>query len=204
MLISKERFITLLNLAVPIIGGMLSQNLLNILDTAMVGRLGSDALAAVGLCGFLSFLCVGMLMGFSTGVQAVSARRIGENRIDEAAKPLNMAIVMIIVLASLISIIVYLLIPTILPLLNPDPNVVKSSIDYFSIRIFGVIFVGLNASFRGFFNGVGLAKIYLRTLVIMHFLNIVFNYLLIFGKFGFPELGVQGAAIGTLISLACG
>ncbi|PCJ17694.1 MAG: MATE family efflux transporter [Candidatus Cloacimonadota bacterium] len=204
MLISKSRLITLLNLAVPIIGGMLSQNLLNIVDTAMVGRLGSEALAAVGLSGFLNFMSVALLMGFSTGVQAISARRIGENKKEQAANPLNMALIIIIFVASFISGVVYLLIPTILPLLNPDPVVVQLSIDYLSIRIFGVLFVSLNASFRGFFNGIGFPKVYLRTLVIMHFLNILFNYILIFGNFGFPALGVRGAAIGTLISLVFG
>ncbi|MCO4781718.1 MAG: MATE family efflux transporter [Candidatus Cloacimonetes bacterium] len=204
MLISKERLSTLFSLAIPIIGGMLSQNLLNLVDIAMVGQLGSAALAAVGLCGFMNFMAVGLLMGFSSGVQAISARRIGENKSDEAAKPLNSALLIITLLSVITSSIVYLAIPYLLPLLNSDSKVVILGTDYLSIRIFGVVFVGLNASFRGFFNGIGLATIYLRTLVVMHFLNILFNYLLIFGKFGFPEMGVSGAAVGTLISLFFG
>ncbi|PCJ17695.1 MAG: MATE family efflux transporter [Candidatus Cloacimonadota bacterium] len=204
LVISKKRLKVLFTLAIPIIAGMLSQNLLNLVDTAMVGQLSSTALAAVGLCTFLNFMAVGALMGFSSGVQAISARRIGEERSNEAAKPLNFAIILIFFLSCIITSISYFLIPKILPFLNSDPKVVQSSIDYFSIRIFGVVFIGLNASFRGFFNAVGLERSYLKILVTMHFLNILFNYLLIFGKFGFPALGVKGAAIGTVLSLSCG
>ena len=69
-------------LALPIIGGMLSQNLLNIVDTAMVGFLGDPALAAVGLGGFVVFMCSALILGISTGVQSLAARKKGEGRVD--------------------------------------------------------------------------------------------------------------------------
>ena len=62
-------------LALPIVGGMVSQNLLNIVDTAMVGFLGNAALAAVGLGGFVVFMCQAMILGISTGVQSTAARK---------------------------------------------------------------------------------------------------------------------------------
>ena len=64
----------IVGLALPIVGGMVSQNLLNIVDTAMVGFLGDAALAAVGLGGFVVFMCQSMILGISTGVQATAAR----------------------------------------------------------------------------------------------------------------------------------
>ena len=88
-------------LALPIIGGMVSQNLLNIVDTAMVGFLGDAALAAVGLGGFVVFMCQAMIMGISTGVQSTAARRKGEGRADRAAAILNAALGIVLVVAVL-------------------------------------------------------------------------------------------------------
>ena len=78
-------------LALPIIGGMVSQNLLNIVDTAMVGFLGDAALAAVGLGGFIVFMCQALILGISTGVQSSAARRKGEGKPERAAAILNTA-----------------------------------------------------------------------------------------------------------------
>src|ERR1700757_3334148 len=76
-------------LALPIIGAMSSQNVLNLVDTAMVSHLGPAALAAVGLGSFVNFMAFSAITGLSTAVQAMAARRIGENRDHEAAVPLN-------------------------------------------------------------------------------------------------------------------
>ena len=76
-------------LALPIIGGMVSQNILNLVDTAMVGTLGDAALAAVGLGGFVNFMFIALILGVSTGVQVMTARRKGEGRFGDLALPLN-------------------------------------------------------------------------------------------------------------------
>ncbi len=74
-LLSKERLKRILGLSLPIIGAMISQNVLNLVDTAMVGTLGNAALAAVGLGGFALFMFQALILGISTGVQATSSRR---------------------------------------------------------------------------------------------------------------------------------
>ena len=90
----------ILGLALPIIGGMVSQNLLNIVDTAMVGFLGDAALAAVGLGGFVVFMCQALILGISTGVQTTAARRKGEGRPDRAAAALNTALLLVLLVAE--------------------------------------------------------------------------------------------------------
>ena len=79
----------ILGLALPIIGGMASQNVLNLVDTAMVGVLGASALAAVGLGSFANFMASAFITGLSAGVQAMASRRLGEGRESESAVPLN-------------------------------------------------------------------------------------------------------------------
>ena len=83
---------------------MVSQNLLNIVDTAMVGFLGDAALAAVGLGGFIVFMCQALILGISTGVQSSAARRKGEGRTDRAAAVLNTALLLVLIVAPVLSI----------------------------------------------------------------------------------------------------
>ena len=76
---------------------MASQNLLNVVDTAMVGSLGDVALAATGIGGFATFMAVSFIMGLSAGVQAIAARRLGEDRHDVLAVALNAGLVLAVV-----------------------------------------------------------------------------------------------------------
>lgn len=201
---TRDRFHRILTLSLPIIGGMMSQNILNLVDTAMVGVLGPNALAAVGVASFASFLAASAIMGLSSGVQAMTARRVGEGKTDETAVPLNGGLFLAAVIGVPIAVTMYLLAPSFYPLLNSDPAVIADGVPYFQARVLAVIAVGMNFSFRGYWTGVSLTKLYLRTLLIMHACNVVLNYLLIYGKFGFPELGATGAGIGTAISTYLG
>jgi putative MATE family efflux protein len=187
-------------LALPIIGGMSSQTLFNLVDTAMVGTLGTAPLAGVGIGGFATFMSIALVMGLSAGVQAMCARRKGEGRLSETAVPLNGGLMLALALAVPLSMVLYSVAPDLYVLLNNDPEVVAAGVPYFEARLFGMVAVGMNFAFRGYWNGVSLSTVYLRTLLVMHMVNIPLNYLLIFGEFGFPELGTQGAAIGTTVA----
>ncbi len=200
----KDRIKTIVLFALPIIGGMASQNVLNLVDTAMVGVLGSTALAAVGLGSFANYMAVAFITGLSAGVQAMAARRVGEGRSSETAVPLNGGLVLAIVLSVPLSLLLILNAGRLFPLLVKDPEVVALGVPYFQARLFAMVAIGMNFSFRGYWNGVGLSRVYLQTLLIMHASNIVLNYVLIFGRFGFPELGSTGAGIGTAISTYLG
>jgi MATE family multidrug resistance protein len=113
--VDSERLNRILTLALPIIGGMVSQNLLNIVDTAMVGNLGNSALAAVGLGGFVVFMCQALILGISTGVQSSAARRKGEGRSDRAAAVLNSALLLVLVIAPFFSAILIALADIVFP-----------------------------------------------------------------------------------------
>lgn len=201
---TPERRNRILTIALPIIGGMMSQNVLNLVDTAMVGTLGPAALAAVGIGGFLNFLSAAAIMGLAVGVQAMTARRIGEKRAAESAIPLNGGLVLALIVGSVLTLTAFLVAPLVFPVLNPDPAVATEGVGYFQARCLGIAAVGMNFSFRGFFTGVGLSQLYMRTLLIMHGCNVVLSYLLIFGALGFPELGAEGAGLGTAISVWIG
>jgi putative MATE family efflux protein len=204
MKINKHRRLRILGLALPIIGGMMSQNILNVVDTAMVGHLGDAALAAVGMGGFVSFLSMALILGISVGVQATAARRKGQGRFDEMAVALNAGLLVVICVGPILSGVLYQLAPIFFPYLVEDPEVIALGTPYLQIRILAIIFVATNFAFRGYWNAVDRSRLYMVTLLIMHTCNIAMNYVLIFGKFGFPALGVTGAAIGTAGSTAIG
>jgi putative MATE family efflux protein len=191
-------------LALPIIGGMVSQNLLNIVDTAMVGFLGDAALAAVGLGGFVVFMCQALILGISTGVQSSAARRKGEGRPDRAAATLNTALVLVLLVAPVMSTVLIQLAGWAYPLLNNDPEVIALGVPYVEWRLGAIVFVGMNFAFRGYWNALDMSRVYMNTLIIMHACNIVLNYVLIFGKLGVPAYGVTGAGMASAISMAIG
>jgi putative MATE family efflux protein len=191
-------------LAFPIIGGMLSQNVLNLVDTAMVGGLGDAALAGVGLGGFANFLLSAFILGLSSGVQAIAARRVGEGRRQETAIPLNGGLLVALVVAVPWSVLLIALAPQYFPLLADDPAVVEQGVPYLRARLFAMFALGMNFAFRGYWNAVDQSMLYMRTLISMHVLNIFLNWLLIFGNLGAPELGATGAGISSAIATVFG
>ncbi len=192
------------SLALPIIGGMVSQNLLNIVDTAMVGFLGDAALAAVGLGGFIVFMCQALILGISTGVQSSAARRQGEGSPERAAAILNSALLLVLVVAPIFSLVLIQVAEPAYPYLNADPAVIERGVPYIEWRLGAIVFVGMNFAFRGYWNALDLSRIYMKTLIFMHVTNIVLNYVLIFGNFGAPAFGVTGAGMASAISMAVG
>ena len=191
-------------LALPVVGGMASQNVLNLIDTAMVGSLGDASLAAVGMASFANFVAVAFLMGLSSAVQAMAARRKGQGRLSEAAVPLNGALLIDIVIAVPLTVLLVSVTPTLFPLIAPSDQVAQIGVPYLIARLLSVAAIGTNFAFRGFWNGINRPGFYLRTLLLMHALNIFLNWVLIYGNLGAPALGALGAGIASAISTYVG
>jgi putative MATE family efflux protein len=198
--VPADRRKRIMALALPIIGGMVSQNVLNLVDTAMVGVLGDEALAAVGMGGFVNFLASAFILGLGAGVQAVSARRVGEGRDSETAVPLNGGILAALAVGIPWGVALFVLVPSVFPLLVDDVAVVDDGVPYLQARVCAIAAVAMNFSFRGFWNATDRPGLYMRTLLVMHAVNITLNWLLIYGKLGFPELGAPGAGVASAIA----
>jgi putative MATE family efflux protein len=185
-------------------GGMMSQNILNLVDIGMVGHLGDTALAATGIGSFTNYLAISFIIGLSAGVQALAARRLGEERHSETAVPLNGGLILALFIGLPLCAILYLAIPSAYVFLSDDPAVIEQGVPYLQVRILSMIAVGMNFSFRGYWSAIHMTGVYLRTLLIMHAINIFLNWVLIFGNLGAPEMGVVGAGLATTISLYIG
>jgi len=200
----RERRGRIWSIALPIMGGMMSQNVLNLVDIAMVGRLGDKALAATGIGGFSNYLAISFIIGLSAGVQALAARRLGEGRKTETAIPLNGGLILSALIGIPLCLAFILATPSAFGLLTDDPAVRELGIPYLQVRILSMVAVGMNFSFRGYWSAIHLTGVYLRTLLIMHAINIFLHWVLIFGHLGAPALGVFGAGLSTTISLYIG
>ena len=216
--VAQDRVEMVMKQALPVMGGMASQNVLNLADSVMVGRLGTACVASVGIASTLNFQCQAALQGISSGVQAMSARRIGEGRAEIAAVPLNAALVACACLGVPMAALAFAAAPDIVPRLTSDPAVVAAAVPYLRARLLAVPAVGVNFAFRGFWNAVQQPQIYMNTLLVMHLVNVATSLLLIFGfkgvnlapfglaqnAFAVPALGVVGAGVGTTISVWVG
>lgn len=199
-----DRIKTIIYLALPIIAGMVSQNLMMVIDMAMVGTLGTNALAAVGIASQVNFVCFALLIGLTTGVLAISARLKGQGNDFETATPLNGALLISCIVGIPLSALLYFTVPFFFPFLHSDTNVIMLGSDYLQMRVLAIIAVAMTLSFRGYWSGIKRPKLFMNAQLIILVCNVALNYLLIFGKFGFPEMGVTGAGVSTSLSLYIG
>lgn len=184
---------------------MISQNVLNLVDTAMVGSLGDNALAAVGLASMANFLALAFIQGLSVGVQAMAARRKGEERHSETAVPLNGGLLMAVSIALPVMGVLWFLAPDIFPpLADHNAEVSEIGVPYLQMRLLSIAGVGCNFAFRGYWNGVSMSRLYMRTLIMMHVVNVFLNWVLIFGNLGAPEMGATGAGLASTIAIYLG
>lgn len=200
----RVRVRRMVGLGLPIVASMAAVNLATLIDAAMVGTLGDAALAAVGVGGVAAFMVQSPLYGISVGVQAIAARRVGERRRGELATPLNAALVILLLIAPAYSLILMALVPDVFPLANRDPSVIGQGVPYLQYRLLGTLFLTTNLAFRGYWTAVDRPRRFLVAVLVAQSSNVVFNYVLIFGKLGFPSLGVAGAGIGTSLAYAMG
>ncbi|MCG6657135.1 MATE family efflux transporter [Halomonas campisalis] len=194
----------ILRLALPIIAGMLSQSLINLIDAALVGSLGEVPLAGVGIGGYAMFLITALVFGLSSGVQAQTARRHGEADWAQRAVALNAGLVLAVLAALPITALCLWQAPRLLALINQDPAVNAVAVEYFRWRVLSLVAVAMIFCFRGYWNGIQQTGIYLRIILFMHLVNVLASIGLIFGYLGLPAMGAAGAGAGTTLSLFAG
>ncbi len=199
--IQRNRLNTIVRMGLPVVLAIISGNILALADTAMVGRLGRHALAGVGVAGLIYGLGTALLSGVGIAVTAMVSRRKGAGNVDELCLPVNAALIIGTCLGVLATFISYNYVPLLFPLFIDDPLVIEQGAPYLRTAFLSMLGSVWSASLIGYWNGIGKTGRHLKILVGSQFLNIFLNYVLIFGKFGFPELGTTGAALSTVLSV---
>ncbi len=198
--LSAARLKTIFVIALPVLAAMLTQNLMGAIDTGMIGQLGDSALASMSVGGNQFFMVFSLLMGVSAAVQTVVSRRIGEGRTEGLSMTLTSGMVLAGMIALVLLPLSYLLLPLLSVLMTPDPVVVAGGRDYLFAVLPAIFFGGLAMAFGGYWLGIGKPIYGLIVVLIQLLCNAGFNYVLIFGNFGFPRLEITGAGLGTTLA----
>ncbi len=174
-------------------------SLVSMVDTVMVGTLGHEAIASVGLTSQPRLIVLALFMSLNIGVTAVVSRRRGEGNRQSANHTLRQALLVASVLSIVLSAVAVYFARPLLLFAGAQPDALEGAVTYFRIIIGGIFFNIISLTINAAQKGCGNTRIAMHTNVCANLVNIVFNYLLIGGKFGFPRLGVMGAAIATTL-----
>jgi len=186
-------------LAAPVMLGMLGHTFVGFVDNIMVGQLGTAELAAVSLGNSFMYIAMSIGIGFSTAITPLVAEADGEGDFNKGKSSFKHGLF----LCTIVGIVVFLLIMSCIPLMHymDQPlEVVKLAVPYLKFVAISLIPLVIFQGFKQFSDGMSMTKYPMYATLIANVLNVFLNYVLIFGKLGFPELGIVGAAYGTLIS----
>jgi len=187
-------------IAYPIILGSIVQNIISVTDTAFLGRVGEIELGAAAIGGVFYLTIIMLGFGFSIGSQIIVARRFGENNNKQVGVVIEHSHYFLIILAILIIAVMQWAMHPIFDAVLESEDIKSASVSYFQYRVFGLFFAFINFGFRAFYIGIARTRIITWTTIFMALTNVFFDYALIFGNFGFPELGISGAALASVIA----
>jgi multidrug resistance protein, MATE family len=202
--VNLDRASTILKLALPITVGLTSSFIMIFIDLAMVGSLGNEALAAIGLAGFSYTFILSFVLGVAPAVQGIVARRKGQDSQEPKCLPLNAGLLLVLIIGVPLSSFCYFLTPVYFSMISSDPVVVVQGVGYLSSLFTAVIAVGMCEAFEGYWAGIAKTKVYMLNILFMNCLKVFLNYCLIFGNLGFPALGTMGAGIASVIAIYSG
>ena len=188
-----------IKLSVPVILGLLGHTIVQFADNIMVGQLGTAELAAVSLGNSFVFIAMSLGIGFSTAITPLVAEADGAGNKPDAKSALKHGLVLCTIIGvSLFGII--LLAKPIMYMMEQPPEVVELAMPYLDLVAFSLIPLVIFQAFKQFSEGLSQTRYPMYATVLGNIVNFILNYLLIFGSFGFPQMGIVGAAVGTVVA----
>lgn len=191
-------------LSIPMILEMVMESLFAIVDVFFVSRLGVEAVTIVGLTESVITIVYSVAWGLAMAATAMIARRVGENKPEEAARAAIQAIILALIVGIALGVTGFIYAGDVLRLMGAEPAVVEEGVTFARISFASNIIILLLFLLNGIFRGAGDAAKAMYALLIANGLNIILDPLLIFGIGPFPELGITGAAVATTIGRSVG
>lgn len=179
--------------------------LVGAVDTMMVGGIGAAAIAAVGITNQPKLILMALIMSLNIGVTAVVARRRGEKNRQGALACLKQSLMISTGISLLLSVLGFFFAPPLLRVAGAAEDILADSVTYFRVLMCGIMLTSISLTINAAQRGCGNTKISMRTNLTANIVNVIFDYLLIGGHFGFPQMGVAGAALATVLGnlVAC-
>lgn len=206
-MLRKETIKSVLSLALPAVGEMILYMMIGVFDTMMVGQYGGNiAVSSVGLSSEIMYTFTGIFIsvGISVGVTSLVARNVGAKRFDKAEEYATLGVVIGSILALFIALSAFFFSERILVFAGASGEVVTYGALYMRITSLGIFFNMIANIFSATLRGYGNTKTPLLVSVVVNIINIILDWLLIFGRLGLPELGIKGSAIATAIAQITG
>lgn len=186
-------------LAAPVMLGMLGHTFVQFIDNVMVGQLGTAELAAVSLGNSFMFIAMSLGIGFSTAITPLVAEADAANDFAQGKSAFKHGLFLCTVLGIALFLLVFFAKPLMYFMKQPA-EVVELAIPYLDLVAISLIPLIIFQAIKQFSDGLSMTRYPMYATLLANIVNVVLNYLFIFGKFGFPELGIVGAAYGTLAS----
>ena len=186
--------------AYPILISLVMEQMIGLTDTAFLGRVGEVELgaSAIAIVYYMVLFMTGF--GFSIGAQIIIGRRNGEGRFEDTGKVFWNGIYFLLGLSGVIILLSELFSPWLMGLMVSSGGIYSAALSYVRWRLPGMVFAFMTAMYRAFYVGTTQTRTLTLNSVVMVLSNVVFNYILIFGKCGLPALGITGAAIGSSLA----
>ncbi|MGI6048733.1 MAG: MATE family efflux transporter [Petrimonas sp.] len=189
-------------ISLPILLSLMAQNIIQVIDTAFLGRVGEVELGASALAGIIYIAIYTIGFGFSMGAQILIGRRNGERNFDKIGEIVIQGILFLFVPAILlIAVFKFGFAASLMGLFESD-NVREAVSEYLDWRVYGFVFAFTNSAFRAFYIGIARTRVLTINSLVMALVNLVLDYGLIFGNFGLPKMGIGGAALASVIAEA--
>ncbi len=186
-------------LSAPVMLGMLGHTFVSFVDNIMVGQLGTAELAAVSLGNSFMFIAMSLGIGFSTAITPLVAEADAAKNFALGKSTFKHGLFLCTVLGLLLFLLVFFAKPLMFLMKQPK-EVVELALPYLDFVAVSLIPLIVFQGFKQFSDGLSMTKAPMYATLLGNVINVVLNYVFIFGKFGFPELGIVGAAYGTLVS----
>ncbi len=184
----------------PIIIGLVAQNIMLVIDTAFLGRVSEITLGAAAIGGVFYLTVVMLATGFSVGTQIMIGRRNGEGRYHAIGNVFDLAQGVLVTMAIVVWVLLHFAAPPLLERIISSPAILEESLVFLNFRKYGLLFGFVVLGFNALYIGNTKTMVLSLSTFVMAFFNIVLDYLLIFGNYGFPEMGIAGAALATNIA----
>jgi multidrug resistance protein, MATE family len=203
----RHTMMRILKLGAPLLAGNLATYLMKAVDLAMLGRLGTETLAAAGVATLATGVLYTFVWPVSLGVQALASRRYGRQIAGGNTPALRRETAWVLSngaiagwLSAILALVLSTLIGPVLRLLLADESLTRLAMEYVRILRWSMLIMSLGMAHRGFMSAVNRTAIVMGATILGNGLNVLLNYTFIFGNFGAPVLGIKGAALGTLLA----
>lgn len=190
----------IVKLGVPVIIENILIVLLGVVDMYFVGKIGSEAIAGVGITNLIVNIYTAFFIAIGIGTTAVVSRNIGAKKIVLASEDTKQAIILAVIIGGIVALINLVFAKDIMEVMGAESSVVDGALSYFIVITVPLLFLCLNIVLSSVLRGAGDTRTPMKAGLIANITNIVLDYILIFGIMNFSGLGIVGAAFATTIS----